>query len=52
MNDRDSQNPDVDETDNDIDEAVISADDTGMLSEQKEILEAEIAQRLGTDPGQ
>lgn len=48
MNERNTQ-PDSDAEDRD--EAVVAADDTGILNEQRQILEAEIAERLGTDPG-
>ena len=48
MKERNTQ-PDSDAEDRD--EAVVAADDTGILSEQRQILEAEIAERLGTDPG-
>jgi hypothetical protein len=38
------------ERNKDVDEAVIAADDTGMLQEQRIVLETEMAEQLGEDP--
>jgi hypothetical protein len=50
MNDRDTSPQETTGESDDAADAVVAADDTGILAEQREILEAQIAQQLGTDP--